>query len=145
MDAHDDTLAAILRDMLALPDGQSTGARSGPRSGPEFEEGLAQLRHLFGDRYQMERFPAAFRRLAGARSERHLAAKIGLSRATVHRLLTGEVAPKLDEMERIAKAFGKDPVWFHEYRTSLVCNLVRDRLDRSPEQSATAVHRLPRR
>jgi transcriptional regulator with XRE-family HTH domain len=126
-----DTLGEVVRDILRLE--QATPGKSGPRPSPDVTEGMKSIRKLNGDDHSVLRFHEAFKVLAGNRSERHLATKIGLSRTQIQRLLHGECDPSPQEISQIAKAFGKEPSYFLEFRTAFIMAALGARLEMAPE------------
>lgn len=118
-----------------------TPTRRGARPLLDADDGMARFRQLFGEDYTTLDFAEAFRILAGARSLTALARRTGLSRSQVHRLLAGS-APTGREMEMVAQAFGKLPVYFVEYRIGLVCAAMAEHLARAPETSVGLVRQL---
>ncbi len=124
----------ILRDILnsAQPIGNR---RSGPRPPLELEAGSVSFRQLFGRDFATDGFIETFNGLAGERSRAHLARKVGLSKTQTHRLLKGEIEPGRFELESIAKAFGRDPGYFREYRLMVITAAVVRELERNPERS----------
>jgi hypothetical protein len=53
----------------------------------------------------------------------------------VFKLLKGEVEPTVYDMQEIAKAFGKLPSFFYEYRVAYICSLISTQMDKHPEAS----------
>jgi plasmid maintenance system antidote protein VapI len=126
-----DTLGEVVRDILRLE--QATPGKSGPRPSPEIKEGMKSIRKMNGDDHSVLRFHEAFKVLAGDRSVRHLSTKIGMDRNKVHRLLTGAHDPSPQELSQVAKAFGKEPAYFLEFRTSFIMAALGARLEMAPE------------
>jgi transcriptional regulator with XRE-family HTH domain len=60
----------------------------------------------------------------------------------VHRLLNGTVQPSLETMEKIAKAFRKDPSYFVEYRVAFVLISIDKYLSDSPETATVWYHKM---
>lgn len=116
-----------------------------PVSGESMDQTLERLRRLTGNDYSYEPFSIAFRSLAGSRSVRHLATKLGLNPQMVWRLKTGKMEPDLALIERIAKGFGKEPSYFAEWRVAYVLCAFGDQLERSPEMSVDLYKKLRRR
>src|SRR5688500_1790328 len=115
-----DLFARIIRDILKLD--QAQPGRPGPRPSIDYGDGVRRLRQFMGQDYALLPFHEAFRILAGDRSVRSLASKLGIDRNQVHRLLTGKVYPGLYDIEVVAKAFGKHPSYFLEYRIQYIAN-----------------------
>lgn len=132
-DKNLDIMGDLIQDLVkvSLADHHTDGPR--PRVGPE--EGMPVIRQLFGLDYSYEPFEVAFRHLIGNRSMRHVASKVGLSAPQVCHLLNGKRRPSLGQMEMIAKAFGKAPAWFLDYRVGVLSAWVEQRLRQTPEIS----------
>lgn len=137
---HDtDLLGAILGDLVKV--GTNTGR--GARGLPDMDAGLGRLRG-FLDRYQVAPFPEALRLMANHQSNRAIAARTGLSRSKVQRLLTGAEKPTLTEMEQIAAAYRQPAAWFAEYRSAMIGALVTAHLEQHPERSAALASKILR-
>lgn len=145
-----DVMAAIIRDLIVI---DRQPARRGARPLPEYDEGRRRLQALFGDDFSIDTFPETFRAITRGQSRTQIARRTGISRTRVHRLLTGlrvdistgdtrPATPSLDEMERIARAYGRRPEHFREYRAQLIAGLVAEHLDRHPERSTLLVRQL---
>lgn len=135
---HDpELLGAILGDVVKV--GTNTGR--GARGLPDVRSGVAKLRG-FLDRYQVVPFPEAFRLMTNYQSNRAIAARTGLSRSNVQRLLAGAAKPTLADMEQIAGAYGHPPTWFAEYRAAIIAASVAAYLEANPERSAALASKL---
>lgn len=142
-----ETMGAIIRDVLSV--GHSP-VRRGHRPVPDFEDGTRRLREMQGEDITTLPFREAFVLLAGRRSRSHVASLTGIKRTRVHRLLTGirgggqlaEVEPTGAEMEAIAGAFGRRPLYFREYRAAVIAALVHETMLNNPEASAGIARRL---
>lgn len=130
---------AIFRDLLRF---DAERGSEGQREGPGLRAGMEALREMMGDHFCMDPFHLAFERLAGGRSDAHLANTTGLSRSTVQRLRSGEARPTRDHLVTVARTLGKDPRWFVEYRAILLAEAVASEALRSPERSAVLVGKL---
>jgi hypothetical protein len=139
LDAHPEIMGAIFRDILRFDNDRDPAGR---RSTPELSHGIETLRELMGDRYSMDPFGFSLQRLAAGRSSAMLAARTGLSRSTIQRLRTGAMGPTKGHIEAVAAAFGKDPLWFVEYRAMLLAEMVAAEALRNPERSAAMVGKL---
>jgi transcriptional regulator with XRE-family HTH domain len=128
-----DLLGRIMRDIARHDQGD---ARTfGPKAATlDPRRTREMLRQFAGDDHTLLPFAEAFRLMAGERSYRHLAARIGMSKDKVSRLLRGR-PPTPHEMEQIARAFNKHPSFFREYRDSHLVDQLRRRLDDLPEAS----------
>lgn len=126
-----DTLGEVIRDILRLE--QATPGKSGPRPSPEIKEGMKSIRKMNGDDHSVLRFNEAFAVLAGGLSRTQLARKTGIARTQVHRLLRGECDPSPQEISQVAKAFGKEPAYFLEFRTAFIMAALGAKLEMAPE------------
>lgn len=139
LEAHPEIMGAIFRDILRFDNDRDPAGR---RATPEVSHGIETLRELMGDRYSMDPFGFSLERLAAGRSSAMLASRTGLSRSTIQRLRTGVMWPTKAHIEAVAAAFGKDPVWFVEYRAMLLAEMVSAEAMRNPERSAAMVGKL---
>lgn len=145
MAGNHDVMAAVLRDVLLV---SQSPVRRGQRSMPDLHEGLDQLRTIRGEDYTTLPFHRALQRLAGTMTLPELAEATGLSASIVYRLKCGEnrhkrrSTPTKEEMETIAAAFAKKPIYFVEYRALVVSALVHNDLLANPEMSAGIINRL---
>lgn len=135
-----DLFARLVRDILKLD--QTQPGRPGPRPALDLDQGISRLRQYMGEDYAVVSFPEAFKDLAAGRSIRSLARKCDLSKNHVHRLMTGEMAPDAYAMTQVAKAFGKHPSFFSEWRSMWIANAIVNRLDAQPESSMVLYRKL---
>lgn len=126
-----DTLGEVVRDILRLE--QATPGKSGPRPAPEIRGGMQSLRRMNGEDHTVLRFPEAFRMLGRDLSLTQLARKTGLDRNKVNRLLKGEHDPTPGELNQVARAFGKEPAFFLEFRSAFILAMLGARLELVPE------------
>lgn len=133
----DNVLAAILRDVLTA------------EVTPEKPSDIVQeYRELLGD-YTSLPFKRAFRELARDRNGRYhsitqIARKTSISRSRVHRLITGVDPPDAEVITWIARAYGKKPAFFAEYRAQFVARHLTSVFESNPELSATVYRTLLR-
>lgn len=150
-DERPEVFAAILRDMLKV-DAKEPGT-PGPRPEIEPAKGRKILSQWMGNDYALSPFPQAFGDLVMWRPERNgkrkgkiglttIAKMVGIERSKVGRMLSGEIEPSAWEMEQIAKAFGKDPSYFVEWRTAFVVATLAKRMNDSPETTIGFYRRL---
>ncbi len=134
----------ILHDVLNIGMIEDSGGqdRRGSRPPLDYRVAMEELRKLRGEDFTTLPFHESFRVLAGTRSMRHLAEKVGMSRMQCYRLYTGAIVPTGHEMEQVAVAFRKNPSFFREYRTAVVCSLTARLLDDNPERSAVIIQKL---
>ena len=97
-------------------------------------QGLAQLTNVD---YSELCFLDALEILWGDRSISDMVYKTGISRQLIYNMKRGLREPTFEEMEQIARAFGKDPSFFLEYRIGKALAAIDVFLQRSPE-TATA-------
>lgn len=133
-------LGTIINDIIKAS--QASPRRPGKRASVDAPTTMRELTTLAGDDYSLEEFPKAFAALMGGRSIRHTAARTGLDRNTVYRLLHGKMPPNAYLMEAIAKAFGKDPSFFAEYREAWIVSCIAFQLQRIPESSITFYRKM---
>jgi transcriptional regulator with XRE-family HTH domain len=126
-----DTLGEVVRDILRIE--QAVPGKSGPRPSPDVKEGMKSFRKLNGDDHTILPFSEAFKVLAGQQSRTQLARKTGIARTQVHRLLHGDCDPSPQEINQIARAFGKEPSYFLEFRTAFIMAALGARLEMVPE------------
>lgn len=126
-----DTLGEVIRDILRLE--QATPGKSGPRPAPEIAAGMKTMRRWKGEDHTIMPFAEAFAVLARGYSLTHLARKTTLSRSQVNRLLKGMCDPTPQEISLVARAFGKEPSYFLEFRLSYVLAALAAKLQQSPE------------
>lgn len=142
----EDLFGRLLRDIvkvdLAVP------GKSGPRFGLTRQTGEPALARLVGKdpmagAYTMLPFSEALRHLMGKRSLRGMEAKLGgaISRSRIHKLLKGET-PRVEEIEVIARVFGKLPGFFLEYRVHFVASAVAMNLTARPDASIAAYEKV---
>lgn len=138
---HDiDLFGRILRDVLKLE--QAVPGRPGPRPSLDIYAATRRMQQLLGKDFSLQPFPEAFRTLAGERSTRHLAAKTGLNRNTIQRLLAGSIEPDGFMLRTCAEAFDKHASYFLEWRILYITQALTRRLEWSPEASVGLFQRL---
>ena len=151
-----DMMGQLIQDVLKVD--ASDHHTDGPRPHVLMEQGFPRMQQLFGQDYSELPFTEAFRSLATGEyvasenpkearswhtlSTRALESKIGLSHMQVFRLMRGDRQPSLRQMEMIAKAFGKKPGWFLDYRIGIIIAIVADRMVKSPEMSIKYFQRV---
>lgn len=137
-----DLLGRVLRDILKVD--QTEQGRPGPRPSLDYEVGTRRLRQILGEDYSMLPFYESLKLLAGDRSIRHLATKCGVSHSHVQRLLAGDRDPDIQTLEKIAKAFGKHPSFFLEYRLLYIARTILDKLSDAPEATINIYRKCSR-
>lgn len=137
-DRDPDILGRMLRDILKLD--QLVPGRPGPRKTLDQNKAQPELDRMMGKDpterpYSLLPFSATLRLLLGKRSMRSAQSKLGLSKSKIHRFLTDEAEPTAGEIELIAKAFGKAPSYFLEYRVRSITSSIHQALEAAPESS----------
>ena len=114
---------------------------------PVFSQPRARQRltQYLGNDYSYVPFTQAFSTLAGTRSIRHLASKVGVSPHFAWNLKKGVSQPDLHTIEKIAKAFKKDPSYFLEYRISYILGALGAQMDLLPEVTVDIYRKISRR
>jgi transcriptional regulator with XRE-family HTH domain len=135
-----DLFARIIRDILKLD--QAQPGRPGPRPSLDYGQATHRLRQFMGQDYAMLPFPEALRVLTGGLSIRKIAAKTGLERNLVYRLLTGKVEPDVYAMTQIARAYDKHPSYFLEYQQLVIISSILRRLEDVPEATTSLYRKL---
>ncbi len=133
----DNVLAAILRDVLT--------AESTPEKPADI---VREYRELIGD-YTSMPFQRAFRELARDKGGRYhsitqISRKTSISRTRVHRLITGADPPDAEVIGWVARAYGKKPAFFAEYRAQFVARHLTSVFESNPELSASVYRNLLR-
>lgn len=137
--ADTEILGGTLRALITV--GFGNGKR-GPRETPDMRVGLERLRELTADDLSLEPFAPSLQRLRGPDSLRAVAAKSYISPSRLHRLSRGVQPPSMVDMEQIAAAYSKQPIWFHEYRVNMIAAVTAAMLNRDPERSAVLANQL---
>jgi transcriptional regulator with XRE-family HTH domain len=137
----DPTLAGRIIGDIIKADLAEPG-RPGKRAAVDRHLAEQRLRELLGEDYTMSPFNEAFKVLTKGKSIRAVAAKTGIDRNQVYRLLEGKATPDAWAMEQIAKAFNKQPGYFLEYRVAYVTAFVTSQLLDSPESSVFFFRKL---
>ena len=141
--ADPEVLGSVLNQLLKVDAAaEQPTARGVVRPEPEVSTGSRRLSVLLGERYQMRPFVEAFKQMTAGQSIRVVAETTGLSRSVVHRLLTGEDAPTTAHLVLIARAYGRPPEWWVEYRSGMLAAAVERQLRDQPERSAAICGKL---
>lgn len=129
-----DIFAKLLGDVLKFK-----GKKSVPGKRPNLtrEEGEKRLAKMANEDFAEGQFKDAFRALTANRSIRSVANKTGLGKSYVQRLLSGDQSPSYAAIETIAKAYGKHPSYFLEYRVARVLVVIENLLSSSPETATS--------
>jgi transcriptional regulator with XRE-family HTH domain len=129
----------ILRTIFVV---DQTQGRKGARGAIDYRAFLQTWRKAAGRDYSESPFRQTFRILARDDSVRAIARKTFISKSRVDRLLAGTERPSVDDLRSIARAYGKDPSYFHEFRAEYIVAALADRLDDDPEQTIVLYRQL---
>lgn len=132
-DEHLELFAWMMQDILKAD--QAAPGRDGPKPKLDMVKALPRFRQMMHDDYSMRPFLQSFADLCAGLSLSQVAAKTGLSRSQVNRLLKGEIDPTAWDMETIARGFRKQPGYFVEYRNGVVMAALHQRMLEIPESS----------
>jgi hypothetical protein len=130
----------LIRDISKIDD--DNPGRSGPRPALDRKTAEQRYKEMLRVDYSEYEFQDAFRILAQGRSIRSLAAKTGLDRNMVQKLLAGKREPDIQIMEQIAAAFKKRPAYFLEYRVMYVLGALEGRMLSAPEMTVDLYKKL---
>lgn len=136
----DDVFGRLLRDILKID--QIDPGRAGPRPNLDYDRGMQSWRELTGEDFCQLPFPRAFKAITYKQSLTQVARKTGISRSRVDRLLKEQDRPTVDDMRQIAKAYGKKPAFFAEYRTEYIIASMVARLEYEYELTVTIYKKL---
>jgi hypothetical protein len=128
----------LLEDIFER-DQRENGTNLGPIESRE------RLRQLAGDDFTYVPFTEAFNILAGNRSLSHLASKLGLGRNIVYRLKSGDRELDIETIAIVARAFGKEPSYFVEYRIAYILGAIGDQMAAAPEMSIDMFRKIKKR
>jgi len=118
------------------------GVKRAGRRPPRFASLEVVVATVFPERYSMDPFPEAMRKLLGERSQRAFAHTAGFHQTTISKLMKGDYKPDMAILERIADAAKVSPGFFREYRALYVAELVRLVLDERPHLSSAVLRDL---
>lgn len=135
-----DLWGRIVKDLLE----EDQKATDGVRRPLDEVRASQRLRQLMGVDFAYLPFVETFKVLAGNRSVRNLARKIGLSTTMTFDLRSGARVPDAYALEQIAGAFNKDPSYFVEYRVAYIVQALADHMSLSPETTVDLFKRLRR-
>lgn len=132
-----DLLGAILRDVLRTD--QAEPGRPGPKPNLDRHRSEGRLDEWMGkdptDRpYSYQPFAPTLRLLCRNKSHRQAARKVGVPPSTLYHLMRG-ARPSTPLLEQVAKAFGKSPSYFIEWRQRMILGTVIAGLEANPEHS----------
>ena len=138
-----DIIAKVIGDLLRHQTSPRSPGRGGKQPVPTIEEArrfMARLVEL--DRWGTERFHLELQRLADGLPAVHVAQRCGWARTRGRMLLLGEAKPTSEDMEVAARAFGRSPMHFVEYRAQVMGRLVHDWFLQNPDRSELLVQQL---
>lgn len=121
---------------------EGRGSKPGKRPQLKRPEAEIKLAKISASDFSEHDFYTTFKNMCGDRSLMHIATKTGLSKSYVQRLLNRSNNPSLEAMEQIARAFGREPSYFIEYRNAHILGMLNAFLTSSPETSAAWYMRL---
>lgn len=124
-------MAEIMRSMIQVD--QILPGRRGGRPPPDFDEAKQTWRELMRRDFAAAPFEVVFQSLSFKDSIRSIANKTGIAKSKIDRLRRGLEKPDAEDMRLIAKAYGRNPAIFLEYRQEFVLAAVMYQLDREPE------------
>lgn len=133
-------MGAIVNDIIKAA--QASPSRPGKRASVDSKIANKELRTLAGDDYSLEDFATSLKILMGKTSIRKTATMVGTDRNTIDRLIRNKMVPTAAIMEDLAKAFGKDPSFFVEYREYWILEMLRRQLNKVPESSITFYRKM---
>lgn len=133
-------LGLIIKEVLKSD--QSSLGRPGPRPTLDPKRSVERYNQFIGDDFSYLPMSETLDFLKGKLSVRGLAAKTGLDFNKIYRLLAGTSSPDVASMQSIAKAFGKHPSYFLEYRVLYILGAIEQEIVKSPESTATLYLKL---
>jgi len=133
-------LGRIVNDVI-----KQEQARPGtPGKRPSLDPKVAsrRIQELSGEDYSLLKFSDAMNNLKGDRSIRHVADKVSLDKSLVLKLLHGRIDPTMEQMEKIARGFKKQPGYFHEYRVAYVLSMMFALMNDGPESAIVQYRKI---
>lgn len=139
--AQDPTIAGKIINEIIKTD---TADRTKPGKRPHLDPSVADqhFRKLVGDEYSIRPFNEALTILKGSMSIRRLADHVGLDKCMIHDFLRGISRPKVEHIEKVAKAFNKNPEYFLEYRVAYINSFIAEKFYEAPESSVVFFKKL---
>jgi len=133
-------LGNLINDILKLD--QSRAGKPGKRPSLAEASTAEKMKKIQETDYTEHEFLQAFKNLCGERSVRAIAAKTGLDKSYVHRLMSGTAIPNSETMSGIAVSFGKHPSYFLEHRINYILGVIEGKLIDSPESSVVFYNKI---
>jgi len=142
-----DVMIEIITDILKIVQSQSVTGRIGRRPAPAALSLDELWTVLFPTRFSTEPFPKAFAGLVSKDpgAQLALARKIPCGQPQISRLLSGDRAPTMPIMERIAMIYDQSPAYFLEWRAWRISRLVTDTLTADPAASVQIIKKIVRK
>lgn len=131
----------LLRIIFVVDQNQG---KDGNRSALDYDKFKKTWQQVAGRDYSELPFRQAFQILSKGDSHRVIMRKTGITRSRVQRLLAGEELPSVDDMRDVAKAYKKDPSYFHEYRSEYIMAAIAHKLNAEPDQTVVLFRQLVR-
>lgn len=140
--AQPEMFGRIMRDILQH--GANTRKGPGRKARLTTDEAAVELHRLLhgGDDFSTQPFVAALRVVIGATPVMQIAEKADISSSRMYRLANGEQPPTSTDLEAIAKAVGKEPYYFQEYRVMTIMTYMQRQLTDSPETSMSLFEKM---
>lgn len=135
-------LGSIINDMLKM---RVPGkGRPGKRPALDNKDSKDLFSNLIGTDYSEQIFSLTFNKLKSKSrlSIRSLGDELGMDKMLVHRLLSGKQNPSLNQMERVASYFNKDPSYFLEWRIAYIITFIHAALHDYTESSIVVFKKL---
>lgn len=133
-------LGLIIKNVLKSD--QSTLGRPGPRPTLDPKRSAERYAQFIGTDYSYLPIDETLANLQGDLSIRGLANKVGLDFNLIYRILNRKATPSISDMQEIAKAFGKHPSYFLEYRIAYIVGALDSAFTESPESSVSTYLKL---
>jgi DNA-binding Xre family transcriptional regulator len=144
---HPDILTKMLGDLYRVYKSEEekrngTANPAGGRRKAHINGNLDELWSIITPKFATVPLEQAVKEARGAISERALAAKVGIERRTLARMLKGEARVERSDLERLAKALHVHPAYFMEWRLMVVQDLVAQVFAATPNASVTMLRAL---
>lgn len=123
----------ILNDIIKVE--VAPKGRPGKRPALDKEQAREVLSRYRSEDYTLLPFSKAVNRLKDTASVRQFARKVSMSPTYAYKLMMGYKEPSIEDMQLVARAYGKEPSYFYEYRVAFVATLMAERMDYAPESS----------
>lgn len=145
-DDNPDIMWAILADIYNVVKDEEEREAGKKRMGRRPTRAARSIDELMNTvippQFDQDPFPEALRKLLIGKSQTQFARRVPCAQSTVSRLLSGEMAPDLVMLERVAIAAKVPPHYFIEYRAAYVGQLIQRVLIERPNLGVKAFKRL---